>query len=242
MKKTFLTLTAIFIAFTMISCSSDSKKIKRLQKLEEGVSNPNTVEELEDAISKYGQRAEDLVLTDGQLGIWYKILGTRYVDKEMYGKALPCFQQAIGYYPDNANLFYYVGVCASHMANASLDFNASSNLSEKKRYYSLAESSFLRCLELDSKQYRAMYSLGVLYVFNLNESEKAIPYMEKYVSVQKKDSDGLFVLAAAYYVTGQFDKAIELYDRIVSLNPNAQKTAQAKENRSAALSASGRDQ
>ena len=75
----------------------------RLQKLEEGVSSPTTIEELKDAISKYESRVQDIQLAQTQIGIWYKILGTRYVDNKMYGEALDCFKKALEFYPDNQN-------------------------------------------------------------------------------------------------------------------------------------------
>lgn len=131
MKKIIKISFALLISFAAISCSPSYNSIKRMQRIEEGVSNPTTKEELEEAIKKYDARAMDLALTEGQIGIWYKILGTRYIDQQMYGKALECFQKALSYYPDNANLYYYVGSCAGHMANASLDFDAKGTSSDE---------------------------------------------------------------------------------------------------------------
>ena len=74
------------------SCSPSYNSVKRMQKLEEGVSNPTTKEELEEALRKYDARAMDLVLTEAQSGMWYKILGTRYLDERMYRKAYEAFR------------------------------------------------------------------------------------------------------------------------------------------------------
>lgn len=212
-----------------------------MQRLEEGVSNPTTKEELEEAIKKYEKRAMDLSLTEGQVGMWYKILGTRYLDQQMYAKAFECFQKAITYYPDNANLYFYVAVCAGYLANSSLDYEAqgqkSQSLEKKMNYLHLSENAYLTALKIDPNYYRAMYGIGVLYVFELDESEKAIPYLERFLQTQTKDTNGMFVLARAYYTNYEFDKAIQLYDRIISLNPNAQKTAEAQANKKIVLDA-----
>ena len=80
-----------------------------MQLLEEGVSSPTTVEELREAIQKYGNRVEDVLQAQSQIGIWYKLLATRYLDNKMYGEALKTFQKAIEFYPENSNLYYYVG-------------------------------------------------------------------------------------------------------------------------------------
>ena len=82
-----------------------------------------------------------------------------------------------------------------------------------------------------------MYGIGVLYVFELDQPDSAIPYLERFLETQKRDSDAMFVLARAYYQTYQFDKAIVLYDKIISLDPNAEKTAEAKANKKVVLDA-----
>ena len=111
--------------------------------MEENVGSPVTVEELKDSIKKYQSRAMDVQLANSQVGIWYKILGTRYLDSKMYGEALKAFQSAIQYYPENQNLYYYVALCAGYMAKASLDFNATGSTSaEKFNYLKLAESAY----------------------------------------------------------------------------------------------------
>lgn len=241
MKKTSIALGLVLILFSLSSCSPSYNSIKRMQRLEEGVSNPTTKEELEEAIKKYDKRALDLSITEGQVGMWYKILGTRYLDQQMYGKAFESFQKAITYYPDNANLYFYIAVCAGYLANSSLDYEAagqkSQSLEKKMNYLRLSENAYLTALKINPNYYRAMYGIGVLYVFELDESEKAIPYLERFLQTQTKDTNGMFVLARAYYTNYEFDKAIQLYDRIISLNPNALKTAEAQANKKIVLDA-----
>lgn len=222
-------------AFMTFSCAPSYNTIKRMQKIEEGVHNPTTKEELQEAIRKFDTRAMDLATTEAQVGIWYKILGTRYLDQQLYGKAFECFQKALTYYPDNANLYYYVAVCAGYLANSTLDFDAKGNespsIEKRQNYLRLAEQAYIRALNINPKYYRAMYGLGVLYVFVLDESEKAIPHLERFLSVQVKDTNAMFVLARAYYTTYEFDKALELYDRIIELKPNPEKVKEAEANK-----------
>ena len=87
MKKSIFCIVAVIFASAVISCGPSYNSVKRMQKMEEGVSSPTTKEELQEAIAKYDQRAMDLVSSEAQVGIWYKILGTRYLDQQMYGKA-----------------------------------------------------------------------------------------------------------------------------------------------------------
>ncbi|MBO4405069.1 MAG: tetratricopeptide repeat protein [Treponema sp.] len=234
MKVKAVSLFFILMIFT--SCGASYNSIKRMQKMEEGVSNPTTKEELTEAISKFDRRAMDLALTDAQIGIWYKILGTRYLDEAMYGKALECFQKAVVTYPNNANLYYYIGICAGYMANTCLDYDAQGNadmeqIQKKLNYMRLSEEAYLRALSIDPKYYRAMYGIGVLYVFQLKEYEKAIPYLEKFLETQKRDTNAMFVLAGAYYSCMEFEKAIQLYDKIIEINPNPEKVNEATANK-----------
>lgn len=232
---------AFFLAvFLFCGCSGKSSKtIIRLQKMEENVGSPTTEAELKDAIKKYQDRVTDIQLANSQIGIWYKMLATRYLDAKMYGEALKTFQTAIQYYPANQNLFYYVGVCAGYMAKASLDFNAGGGTSaEKFNYLKLAESAYLRAIELEPRYVRSLYGLGILYVFELDQCEKAIPYLETALSVETKNTDIMFVLARAYYVEGQYDKAVSIYDKIISVTKSEQKKNSAEANKKIALDAS----
>lgn len=226
------------IALVLSSCGgTNAKTIKRMQQLEEGVSSPTTEAELKAAIQKYQTRVEDMVLANQQIGIWYKMLGSRYLDNQMYGEALEAFRMATTYYPANQNLYYYVAVCAGYMANQSLDYSATGSTAQKFNYLKLAESAYLEALKIDSKYARALYGIGVLYIFELDEPGKAIPYLETLAEVEKRNVDGMFLLANAYYQTFEFEKAMAVYDKIISTTTSDEKKAQAEANKRQVLEA-----
>ena len=238
MNKIKAILLVAAAAIVLVSCGGVSNKtIIRHQKMEEGVESPTTIEELKDAIKKYQERVADVQLAQSQIGIWYKILGTRYLDNKMYGEALKAFQEALTYYPDNQNLYYYVGVCAGYMSHAALDYNASGNNEVKYNYLKLAEEAYLRAIAIEDRYVRALYGLGVLYVFELDEPEKAIPHLEKALSIDTKNLDTMFVLARAYYSSYEFDKAIEMYDKIIETTKSDDTKKTAEENKKIVLDA-----
>ena len=239
MNKIKAILLSAAASIVLVSCGGVSNKtIIRHQKMEEGVESPTSIEELKDAIKKYQERVADVQLAQSQIGIWYKILGTRYLDNKMYGEALKCFQEALTYYPDNQNLYYYVGVCAGYMSHAALDYNASGTNEVKYNYLKLAEEAYLRAIAIEDRYVRALYGLGVLYVFELDEPEKAIPHLEKALSIDTKNLDTMFVLARAYYSSYEFDKAVEIYDRIIETTKSEDTKKTAEENKKIALDAS----
>ena len=234
-KSIFVLVCVFFCLSVFCGCGVNPKQIKRMQNLEEGVSNPTTIEELKDAIQKYEHRVEDVTSAAAQTGIWYKILASRYLDKGMYGEALKYYQKAIEYFPANQNLYYWVGVCAGYMAKSSLDYNATANFSQKENYLKLSESAYLRALELEPTYARALYGLAVLYVFDLDESEKAIPLLEKLLTIETRNTDAMMILARAYYENYEFDKAVDLYDKIISISTSPEKKAAAEANKKQVL-------
>ncbi|NLC92585.1 MAG: tetratricopeptide repeat protein [Treponema sp.] len=235
MKK--IILVSVLSGLLFISCGVSNKSIIRQQKMEEGVSNPTTIEDLKDAISKYQERVADIQLANSQIGIWYKIVGTKYLDNKMYGEALKSFEKALEYYPDNQNLYYYVGVCAGYMSHAALDFGGTGSNTEKMNYLRLAEESYIRAISIEDTYVRALYGLGVLYVFELDESDKAIPYLEKLLTIDKKHIDAMFVLARAYYSTFDFDKSIAMYDKIIENSKSEEVLTNAQNNKKIVLDA-----
>ena len=234
MKKSFYILCGfLIVSLIFVSCGKSYNQIKRLQAMEEGVSSPTTVDELKDAIGKYENRINDIMIAEQQTGIWWKILGSRYLDEGMYGDALAAFEKAIMYYPANPNLYYYVGLCAGYMADASLDYGATGDLSKRENYLKLAESAYSRAIELNPTYTRALYGLAVLYVFEFDKSKsaKAIPLLEKFLTIETKDTDAMFVLARAYYVNYEFQLAIDMYDRIIATTTSDKTRAEAEANK-----------
>lgn len=234
MKKNFLIFTLALFGLSLVffSCNgTNAKTIKRMQALEEGVASPTTEAEIKEAIQKYQTRVEDIALANQQIGIWYKMLGSRYLDNQMYGEALEAFRMATTYYPANQNLYYFVAVCAGFMANQALDYSATGSTAQKFNYLKLAESAYLEAIKLDPKYARALYGIGVLYIFELEEPGKAIPYLETLAEVEKRNVDGLFLLANAYYQTFEFERAMEIYDEIISITTSSEDKAQAEANK-----------
>ena len=240
MKKRFCFVIITLLLILILGSCNKVTSIRRLQELEEGVSNPNTEAELKDAIRKYEKRVDDIMIAEERIGIWYKILGSRYMDQKMYKKALKAFQSALEYYPENPNLFYQAGLAASLTAKNSLDFELTGTDIEKKRYFDLAASAYNRALEIDPKHSKAVYALSVLYIFELNRPAEAIPILEKIAEWEKKPIDHLFLLGAAYYMTGENEKAIAVYERIIEISSSAEKKAIAESNIREIRSSGGR--
>ena len=218
----------VFFCLIVISCN-ERRMIQRMQEYEEGVSNPISEAELKDAIKKYLRRIDDIVIAYERIGMWYKILGSRYLDKKMYKNALETFEKAVEIYPENQNLYYNIGVCAANMAKGALDFEVRGQ-DVSIKYFDLAARSYKRAIELDPRYSKAIYALSVLYVFELARPEEAIPLLEGEIEGKMKPLDELFLLAQAYVATSHNEKAIAAYKKIMELSGSAKQKKQAQEN------------
>lgn len=239
MKKLFV-LAACVLSLLFSGCNYSNRSLleKRIQRLEKYSGNPGNIDQIKAGIAQFDEEAEELVEKNAKIGIWYKILGTRYLDKKMYGEALKAFQEAVEIYPDNPNLYYYVGICAGYMSHSALDFDARGSRDKKVNYLKLSESALLQAIKIDDRYANALYALGVLYAFDLDDGEKAAECLEKFIEIETKNTDGMMVLARAYYMCSEFDKACDMYDRIISITKSSQRKAEAEANKKVVLNAS----
>jgi len=133
----------------------------------------------------------------------------------MHNDALAAYEKAIYFNTEDPTLFYLNGVSAASAAEALVGVSTAID-KEKNRLFKVSENSYLRALELDATYAKPMYGLGKLYVFSLDRTLDAIPYLERYLKINVSDISAMFVLARAYYTTGNYSDALDIYDRIIA--------------------------
>lgn len=195
----------------------------------EGAPSEERIQELRGQIEEYRGIVEEKVEAAGQLGTYHKMLGVAYMDQRMYGLALEQFEAAISIQPENPILFYYAGVSAARMAKSTVDDQ------EEAELYTDAEEYYLRSVELDPGYHRANYALGVLYVFELDRPVEARPYLERIIEDQQQNTRARMVLARSYAVTGEVERATEIYDEVVEVATDQDLRDAALRNRDALL-------
>ncbi|MDR0313294.1 MAG: tetratricopeptide repeat protein [Treponema sp.] len=192
---------------------------------------PETIDGLRNAIALYEKQIEAHVRDAAQTASYWKILAIRYQDRNLHNLALDALERAIFYNPSDPLLYYSTGVSAGYVAKHYIEFFSRDSNQERERLYALSESAYLSAIKLDSTYTRPLYGIGVLYVFELNRSADAIPYLERYLELSANDTDAMFVLARAYYNTNAFQKAIDLYDRIIVVAKEDNKKREAWNNK-----------
>jgi len=193
-----------------------------------------SIEDIRNAIALYEKKIEQHVADAAKTGAYWKILALRLQDRELYGEALQALERAVYYTPTDASLHNAMGLSAGVMAKSIHLFPGREAL-ERDQYYALAEEAYLRAIELDSRYLRPRYGLGVLYVFELDRPEEAIPHLEQYLQISRNDVDTMFILARAYFMLENYEAAVELYDRIITLTRDDQKRIDARNNRQIAM-------
>jgi tetratricopeptide (TPR) repeat protein len=188
---------------------------KRISELSPRGGPPETIEGLKEAIAAYEAQIELNVKEGAQTGVYWKILAIRQADKGLHRDALDSFERALYYNAEDPTLFYLTGESASVVAASTLGFQGNS-AAEKEKYSALAESAYLRAIQLDPTYAKPRLGLGVLYTFDMDRPGEAVVHLERYMQMMPNDLKGMFVLARAYYMTESYDLALEMYDRIIS--------------------------
>jgi tetratricopeptide (TPR) repeat protein len=223
--------TAFGTFLTVQKNNSRTFLARRIISASAGSGPPQTVEGLRSAITAYESRIEQHVRDAAQTGIYWKILATRLQDQGLHHEALDALEQAIYYTPEDPALHYAVGISAGIAAKSSLNFSGGSGNPERERSYTLAESAYLRSIELDGSYGRPRYGLAVLYVFELDRPSEAVPHLLRYLEISRGDVDAMFVLARAYYMTESYQDAMDVYDDIIALVKDENKRREAQNNR-----------
>jgi tetratricopeptide (TPR) repeat protein len=204
--------------------------VKRINELSPRGGPPETIDGLRQAIALYEDQIERNVKEGAQTGVYWKIRATRLADRGMHNDALDALERAIYFNAEDAILFYLTGVSAANVAKSKVGFSPNAER-ERAQYYTLAENSYLRALELEVTYSRAMYGLAILYVFELDRPQDAIVHLERYIQLQPSNIQAMFVLARAHFMMENYRQAVEIYDRIISRTKDKEVKEEAAINR-----------
>jgi len=226
----FAVTSVILFIYRSGSTKTNRELARRIAELSPHGGPPETIDGLRKAIALYEEQIEKNVREGAQTGVYWKILATRFADRSMHHDALSALERAIYFNAEDPILYNLTGVSAGTVAKSIVGFSVNAQR-EREHYYKLSETAYLRALELDVLYTRPMYGLAVLYTFELDRPEEAIPYLERYLSILPSDTSAMFVLARAYYMTANNSKAIEVYDRIIMRTKDKQVREEASANR-----------
>jgi len=78
---------------------------------------------------------------------------------------------------------------------------------------------FTRIIDIDPKDYRAYYNLGIAY-FNLNRIKEALETYKIAISIKPDYKHCYYNIGLIYEATGKLEKALEAYEKTLGIDPN----------------------
>jgi tetratricopeptide (TPR) repeat protein len=162
----------------------------------------------------------------GRAGLYYDYAAVMLMEKGLYAEAYANIMESLKLSPTNPYLLYYAGYCAGLMGKAIKPENGEANrvwLDKALDYYSLA-------LEADPDYVDALYGKSIILVYETGQPEDAIPLLMRIKTKNRENIDAMFVLAAAYTMTGDYRSALSEYENIENLSAVEEQRKAAREN------------
>jgi tetratricopeptide (TPR) repeat protein len=219
-------IAAAFVGFfTVKKIATRNSLAARIAELSPRGAPPQSIEDLRKAIALYEEKIEEHVKDAAQTGVYWKILGSRLLDKKLYGEALEALEQAALYYPDDETVQYLIGLSAGNLAQSEYFDPQSQGF-----HLRIAEQAYLRAIAIDERYGKALYGISILYVYGEpRRPGEAVPYLQRFLDINKSDTDAMFVLANAYYQLEEYQGAADLYDRIMGLTKDPERKRNAEQ-------------
>lgn len=172
-----------------------------------------------DEAKSIGEIKKDIRLVEAELektlelvqkeGTYWRLLGLKYMDYQMWGMAIEAFDTAIGFYPHHTALLYNRAICAGQMALAMPDSDS------REVYLKQAETGYRRALQINPRYTPALYALAVILVFEFEEALEAVNLLEQFLRIEKGDIQARFLLARAYVSLDRIAEALNIYEYII---------------------------
>ncbi|MBU9723936.1 MULTISPECIES: tetratricopeptide repeat protein [Bacillaceae] len=160
-----------------------------------------------------------------------------YYELGLLDRALPIVEELMFRYPDHGELFAFAAECYSELGKEEEAIDMLTEISDSDPSYSqaqmlladiyqnqgldeVAEQKLLQAVKYSPEEPIIQYGLGEFYL-SRGDYSKSIPYFKKIIHSNKFSYEGLnpeVRLAEAYSATGQFEEALEYYDRGVKKN------------------------
>lgn len=132
-------------------------------------------------------------------------LGTAYLNKKEWDTAIRYFKEV------TENLLY----ATPHFALSNLGWAY-----YNKKEYALAEKYYLESLEINPKFINALVGLGKTYTA-MGRGSEAVTTLEKAVKDYPRLGQLQLDLARAYAVSGEYNKALDAYEKAVEFAPGS---------------------
>jgi tetratricopeptide (TPR) repeat protein len=138
------------------------------------------------------------------------LIGRAYRETGYLDEAIEEFKRTIALNPKHPGAHYCLGISyllkdgTLKLKEAAVEFRAE--------------------VSLYPEEFLAIYNLGLACVVE-RKYEEAVTFLEKAARLRPQNSDVFLFLGNAYHGLGQFDKAIDAFNKCIALNPDLDKTS-----------------
>lgn len=153
----------------------------------------------EHAIAKF----QEVLRINPRMAVIHNLIGAAYLELGDKTQAESAFQMTLKHDPQNADAYYNLG---------SLYFGSGSENNSE-----LAASYFLKAIEYQPSNLRALFSLGWIEMLERENPEKAAEYFEKVVELDPDLAEGYYGLGMAYLRLNRRPEALLPISKLRSL-------------------------
>ncbi|MDC7220174.1 MAG: hypothetical protein PQJ59_09550 [Spirochaetales bacterium] len=211
MKK--MILLAIFSLPFLTGCPWDRPDYgtlaERLGELEGDDVSEERIDQLKSDIRRVDREIDETVEKVRNRGTYYKLLGLKYMDYEMWSEGAEAFDGAIQVYPENSRLHYYRAVC---LAQSGVN---ESHVARRRELLEAAEFDYLRAVEQDRIYTSPLWGLAVLYVYEMDRASEGADVLDRLLKIEPSNEKATFLRAELYRETGNKMAALELYRKLI---------------------------
>ena len=171
------------------------------------------IAEYNQKIEEYREELQSAVQAAGNIASFSKWLAIEYIKVDMFGFALESLQEALLVEPNNEVLFYLSGISAMYLAKIH-----DTHAPERTQLMRRAEYSFVRSIEIKSDYSDPLLGISVLYIFEQNRSDDALPYLNKALEIDSSNPYVHALLGRISSENGENERAAQYYERAAELD------------------------
>lgn len=204
----------LITSITFNSCDSSLlRKRHDVQSLQSvGPDTDERIAQYRDAIKKNKSEFQQAIQAAGRIARFNKLLAIQYMEVGMFGLALESLQEALLIEPQNEVLFYLSGVSSMQVAKVYPVANA-----EYTRLINDAEYAFQRSAELNKEYTDPLLALSMLYIFNKEEPNLALPLLERLRGLEPSNPHVHALIGRVHVADGDFAQATQSYQLAAEL-------------------------
>ncbi|HAV43074.1 TPA: hypothetical protein DCX15_03570 [bacterium] len=168
-------------------------------------------EDWERAIKEYQKIIDLKVEAHGRIAYIHRKLGDLFLEREMFSKAEEHYLLALELLPNIPELRYSLGITYANLGIT------------EEVYLDKAITEYENAIKLNPKFAKPYYGMGLIYFYKKGMLETGILNMKRAIELGPDYIDAYVALGRMYYEAGNYQGAIDTYERVIAKHPRKMK-------------------